>query len=234
MVESPRFRGGKTGGRRKKRTREEKRGSGRGEKPAAEKGHGKPQKLITDINTLTPWTLLLMYFLPFRPTGAHSIYRAGGTAAYRENFSPKKPSFPPTHTHKQLRILSSILFVYTYTNTHTHTTTSSNAPSPQQHSPVAPSGHREHRTAAASAAASEYTSAHGGGGELTNFRHINTRPFSTMRLRCSVRVCVRRLHSLPPTDTTSLPSNIYVCLSIYIYSLYKYIYTESVRERETE
>jgi len=41
------------------------------EKPAAEKGHGKPQKLITDINTLTPWTLLLMYFLPFRPTGAH-------------------------------------------------------------------------------------------------------------------------------------------------------------------
>lgn len=126
----PEIQGWVDGKETKKNAREEKRGSERGVKPAAEKGHGKPQKLITDINTLTPWTLLLMYFLPFRPTGAHSIYRAGGAAAYRENFSPKKPSFPYTHTHTQQlhRILPSILFVYTciYIYTHTHTPTHTN------------------------------------------------------------------------------------------------------------
>lgn len=83
--------------------------------PAAEKGRGKPQKLITDINTLTPWTLLLMYFLPFHPTGRaaallqqqrltgrESVCAEGEIerARERENFSPKKPlsqSFPPLH-----------------------------------------------------------------------------------------------------------------------------------------
>lgn len=79
--------------------------------------------MITDINTLTPWTLLLMYFLPFRPTGAHSIYRAGGAAAYRENFSPKKPSFPHTHTHTNSSEYSRLYFTFIYIiyiQTHTH------------------------------------------------------------------------------------------------------------------
>jgi len=122
----PEIQGRRTVGRRKKLTREEKRGSERGAKPAAEKGHGKPQKLITDINTLTPWTLLLMYFLPFRPTGAHSIYRSGGAAAYTERiFRRKNPLFPHAHRHTRTHktappntATSIIILLLVHTHTH--------------------------------------------------------------------------------------------------------------------
>jgi len=90
----------RAGGRRTKKT-QEKRGSragaaetGRGfrEKPAAEEGHGKPQKLITHINTLTPWTLLLMYFLPFRPRAASLVRHRRASERERErNFRRKNP-----------------------------------------------------------------------------------------------------------------------------------------------
>lgn len=188
--------------RARARTKKKKRGSAFGGEVGAGSGRGarasernllrkrdtqKPQKLITDINTLTPRTLLLMYFLPFRPRATAAplqhlwVVRActDATAGNRreKNFRPgtqkkkKKPSFRrrPLIRRSTVRRIPA--------------TSSRREPERAGHSgsPVArPTTTPLPRIARTNIGIRVIR---GNGGELTNFSRINTRPFScTTRL----------------------------------------------------